>query len=114
MTGAGAPLHIPEWNAACAEINRKWLELTGVSKGYGKQPSHPPRPKCPLKPKMTASDLSTIVEGDRAQCQAGEEEDEEEEEELVNSLRAFEISHFVKVSVSLRFCHMLSHCHNTY
>ena len=64
---------IPKWNAACAEINREWLELTGGSKGYGKKPPHPPRPKRPLKPKMTASDLSTIVEGDQAQGQVGKE-----------------------------------------
>lgn len=93
---------IPEWEAACAEINREWLELTGGSRGYGKKPPHPAKPKRPLKPKVGAGDLSIIPEGGQEQVRAsineGEEEEEEEEAELVHSLRAFEISHFGKVS----------------
>ena len=88
---------IPAWKAACADINQTWIEMRGT-KGYGRKQPLPARPKRPLKPK-TGVDLSIVVEGDERteidQEEAGEGEDEQD---LVNSLRAFEISHFGEVS----------------
>ena len=87
---------IPAWQAACAEINKAWLKETGGSSGYGKKPPNLPRPKRPIKPKMTARDLSTVIEDAKVTV---DQEEVEDEEELTNSLRGFEISHFRQVSM---------------